>query len=87
VFISAKTGIGIDAFVDRIAKEFADRWTEVDLLVPYTEAGILSELYDAGAPVVRRDEADGIHATAHLPARLVGRVERWRVQPEQVEQS
>jgi len=80
VLIAAHTGECLDDLMDRIVHEFASRWEHVELIVPYADAGVLSELYEAGAPVQRSDEEDGIHASAHLPQRLVPRVERFRVE-------
>jgi GTP-binding protein HflX len=79
VLVSARDNENLDGLMDRIATEFHSRWERVELLVPYADAGILSELYDAGAPVERSDEEDGIHASAHLPTRLLSRVEKFRV--------
>lgn len=79
VLVSAREHLQLDVLMDVIADRFASRFESVELLVPYTEAGILAELYGAGAPVVRRDEEDGIHATAFLPQRMLGRVDRYRV--------
>jgi GTP-binding protein HflX len=79
VLVSARDDENLDGLMDRIASEFASRWEHVELLVPYADAGILSELYDAGAPVTRSDEEDGIHASAHLPVRLVSRVAKFRI--------
>jgi GTP-binding protein HflX len=79
VLVSAREQENLDGLMDRIATEFANRWEHVELLVPYANAGVLSELYEAGAPVVRSDEEDGIHASAHLPKRLVSRVAKFRV--------
>lgn len=81
VLISAHTGENLDGLTDRIAELFADRWVAVDLLVPYSEAGLISELYASGAPVTRRDDAAGIFASASLPTRLLARVEQYRVEP------
>ncbi|MCW2921969.1 MAG: GTP-binding protein HflX [Thermoleophilia bacterium] len=78
VLLSARDQVNLDGLMDRIATEFSSRWEHVELLVPYANAGILSELYDAGAPVVRSDEEDGIHASAHLPKRLVPKVAQFR---------
>ncbi|MEO6867236.1 MAG: GTPase HflX [Gaiellales bacterium] len=82
VLVSARDEINLDDLMDRIADEFSSRWERVSLLVPYSDAGVLNELYEAGAPVVRSDEEDGIHAQAHLPVRLVPRVEQYRVEDE-----
>ncbi len=79
VLVSARERLNLDGLMDRIATEFASRWEHVELLVPYASAGILSELYEAGAPVQRDDREDGIHATAHLPTRLLARIEQYRV--------
>jgi GTP-binding protein HflX len=79
VLVSARERVNLDGLMDRIAREFAARWEHVELLVPYASAGVLSELYEAGAPVQRDDREDGIHATAHLPKRLVPRIEQYRV--------
>ena len=82
VLVAARTKENLDGLMDRIADEFASRWEHVELVIPYVDAGILSELYEAGTPVVRSDQEDGIHASAQLPHRLVARVERFRVQGE-----
>jgi GTPase len=79
VLVSARQAENLDGLMDRIAQEFASRWERVELLVPYADAGVISERYDAGAPVERSDEEDGIHASAHLPKRLVARVAQYRV--------
>ena len=79
VLVSARERDNLDGLMDRIADEFASRWERVELLVPYANAGVLNELYEAGAPVERSDEEDGIHASAHLPKRLVSRIEAYRV--------
>jgi GTP-binding protein HflX len=81
VLVSARGGLHLDRLMERIAARFADRFQQVELLVPYADAGVLSELYGAGAPVTRRDSEDGIFATAYLPTRMVGRIERFRVAP------
>ena len=82
MLVAARTKENLDGLMDRIADEFASRWEHVELVIPYVDAGILSELYEAGTPVVRSDQEDGIHASAQLPHRLVARVERFRVQGE-----
>jgi GTP-binding protein HflX len=79
VLVSAWKQLHLDELMDRIAAEFASRWERVELVVPYADAGVLNELYEAGAPVQRTDEEDGIHASAHLPKRLVPKVSRYRV--------
>lgn len=77
--VSARENENMDGLVDRIAAEFASRWEPVELLLPYEHAGVISELYEAGAPVERDDREDGIYAKAYLPVRLLARVEKFRI--------
>ncbi|MCW2972065.1 MAG: GTP-binding protein HflX [Thermoleophilia bacterium] len=79
VIVAARTGDGLPALMERIAASFASQWTHVDLVIPYAEAGLLSELYEAGTPVERADMEDGIHASAHLPERLLKKVDKYRI--------
>lgn len=79
VAISAQSGQNCDLLKQRIAQHFSDRFIQVDLLVPYKDAGIISELYSAGAPLTRTDSEEGIHAQANIPRRLLSKVEKYRV--------
>ena len=68
--ISALTGEGLEELRARVADEFAGRFEEVRLLLPYKEGARLAELYTLGAPVEeRRDEPEGVFIRARLPRR------------------
>jgi GTPase len=68
--ISALTGEGLDELRARVAEEFAERFEEVRLLLPYDEGARLAELYRLGAPVdERRDLPEGVFVHARLPRR------------------
>ena len=78
--VSATTGEGLDALRDRIAMRFADRFEDVRLFVPHSEARALSALYALGAPIDERtDTADGVLIRAHLPHREVRRFAAYLV--------
>jgi GTP-binding protein HflX len=78
--VSATTGEGLDAFRERIAERFADRFDEVRLLVPYDEGRVLSDLYALGAPIDERTDTDeGVLIRARLPHRDVRRFARYLV--------
>jgi GTPase len=78
--VSAVTGEGLDALRERIAVRFADRFEEVRLFVPHTEARALSALYALGAPIEERtDTEDGVLIRAHLPHREVRRFAAYLV--------
>ena len=78
--VSAVTGEGLDALRERIATRFADRFEDVRLFVPHTEARALSALYALGAPIEERtDTEDGVLIRAHLPHREVRRFATYLV--------
>ncbi|MGI8632419.1 MAG: GTPase HflX, partial [Solirubrobacterales bacterium] len=53
VFVSAETGEGIEELLDRIHEIFAERLTELDLLVPYSDGAVLSELHELAGDLER----------------------------------
>jgi GTP-binding protein HflX len=68
--ISALTGVGLEELRARVAEQFAERFEDVRLLLPYDEGARLGELYAIGAPVEeRRDTPDGVFIRARLPRR------------------
>src|SRR4051794_16516089 len=79
VLVSAVTGEGLDALRDRIAAEFERTLRDVELLVPYSEGGTLSDLHDVAGDLSREDTADGVLVSARLPAVLAGRYDRYAV--------
>jgi GTPase len=80
VLISAHTGEGLPQLKRAIADHFADRFVDVQLLVPHDAGAELSALYRTGAPITsREDAADGVRVTARLPRELVGRFAGFRV--------
>jgi GTP-binding protein HflX len=65
---SALTREGLPELRAHIAERFSDRFELVELLVPYDEGTVLSELYALGAPIDERvDRADGVLVRARLP--------------------
>ena len=79
VLVSAVTGLGIDDMERAIGEHFAGQFEEIDLLLPFTDGGLMEELYSLGAPIVRTDTPDGIHIQAQLPAGLANRFARYRI--------
>jgi GTP-binding protein HflX len=68
--VSARTGEGLDALREELARRFEDRWERVRLLIPYDEGARLSELYALGTPVEeRQDTPQGVLVLARLPRR------------------
>jgi GTPase len=79
VLVSALTGEGLDELQERIALEFERTLRDVELLVPFSEGGTLSELHDIAGEVDRTDTADGVRVLARLPKVLAARFERYAV--------
>jgi GTP-binding protein HflX len=79
VGVSATTGEGIDELRDRIASAFESTLRGVELLVPYSEGGTLSELHQLAGDLEREDRADGVLVRARIPAALAHRFTEFAV--------
>ena len=78
--VSARTGAGLDDLRARIAELFADRFEQVQLLVPYSEGSVLADLYALGAPIDERtDGPDGVLVRARLPRSELRRYAKYLV--------
>jgi len=82
VLLSAATGEGLPALIDRIEAEFARRLSEVELLVPYREGGRLAELHELAGDLEREDTADGVRVLARLPPGIAARFEPYVLSPK-----
>jgi GTP-binding protein HflX len=79
VLVSAVTGEGLDALGERISAEFERTLRPVELLVPFSEGGTLSELHDVAGDLERRDTDAGVRVSARLPAVVAERFDRYAV--------
>jgi GTP-binding protein HflX len=77
--VSAITGEGLDELQERIADEFERTLRDVELLVPFSEGGTLSELHDVAGDLERTDTPDGVHIQARLPGVVADRFDRYAV--------
>ncbi len=77
--VSAITGEGLDALQERIADEFERTLRDVELLVPFSEGGTLSELHDVAGDLERTDTPDGVLIQARLPSVVAERFDRYAV--------
>ena len=67
ILVSAQSGEGVAALTERIETEFARRFAEVELLLPYGEGGRLAELHELAGDLEREDTPDGVRVLARLP--------------------
>jgi GTP-binding protein HflX len=79
VLVSAQTGEGLDELRERITQEFEKTLKDVELLVPFSEGGLLSELHDVAGEMERTDTPDGVLVTARLPQVVAERYDRYAV--------
>lgn len=82
VFVSARTGEGVQALLDRIAEMIPVAEVEVELVVPYRRGDIVSLLHDAGGVLSESHEADGTHVRARVHRDQLGLVAPFRVDGE-----
>jgi len=79
VLVSALTREGLDALGERIAAEFERTLRDVELLVPFSEGGTLSELHDLTGDIERTDTPEGVRVSVRLPAVVAERFGRYAV--------
>jgi GTP-binding protein HflX len=79
VLVSAVTGEGLDELRERIVAEFERTLQDIELLVPFSEGGLLSELHDVAGEMAREDTPDGVRVSARLPAVVAERYDRYSV--------
>ena len=78
VALSARTGEGVDALLDRIEVALSPGVERVRLRIPYRDGTALAHCYERGRVLARSDNADGIHLEVELPPRLLAFVEPYR---------
>jgi GTP-binding protein HflX len=78
VALSARTGEGVEALLDRIELALSPGVERVRLRIPYRDGTALAHCYERGRVLARSDDADGIHLEVELPPRLLAFVEAYR---------
>ena len=79
VALSARTGEGVEALLDRIEGALRPGVERVTLIIPYRDGTALARCYERGRVLARSDDADGIHLDVELSPRLLAGVEAYRV--------
>ncbi len=77
VLVSAFTGEGLAALIERIEVEFARSLQEVELLIPFDEGGRLAELHEIAGDLLREETPEGVRVAARLPASVAARYGRY----------
>jgi GTP-binding protein HflX len=79
VQVSAATGEGLEELRAAIEARFLASLRAIELLVPYSEGGALSDLHDLAGELEREDTAEGVRVRARVPAGAASRFERFAV--------
>ena len=79
VLISAKEGRGLDVLLSEIAKALPETARRMKLLVPFSEAGLLSKIRAEGNIFSEEYTADGIAVDALVDVKLIRSAEKYRV--------
>jgi GTP-binding protein HflX len=78
VAVSARTGEGMDALIDRIERALRPGVARVTLRIPYRDGTAIAQCYERGRVLSRSDDVDGILLEVELPPRLLGPLEPYR---------
>ncbi len=76
MLVSALTGEGLDELGERIVGRLRALAVDVDLLVPFSEGGVLSELHELAGDLEREDTPEGVRVAIRLPRPVAARFER-----------
>lgn len=77
VAISAVTGQGIDLLFQMIDDFLSRHMADVDLLLPYTDSGLLPKLYESGIVHSVDYREDGVSVKASLSPEMAGRFKNY----------
>ena len=79
VYISARTGDGIDRLLSALLRLARDGKKKVTLRLPYSESGVLNAIYAAGTVEEVVYEGDGIAVTCVLDGHALGKYAKYIV--------
>lgn len=79
VFVSARTGEGVEELQARIAEMLPVREIEVELVIPYQRGDLVSMLHDQGGVLREVHDTDGTHIRARVHPDQMGLFDPYRV--------
>jgi GTP-binding protein HflX len=79
IFVSARTGAGIDELRREIAARLPDPAVTLEVLVPFTEGALVSRVHAEGTVLEEDHGADGTRLLAKVPPDLAGLLTDYRV--------
>ncbi len=79
-YISATNGIGLDTLKEIIADNIPIKRNRVELLIPYTQGQIVSQIYQQGQVINEEYRDDGIYMYVELDAPSYGRFFKYKME-------
>lgn len=67
IFVSARTGQGLDGLVDRCLELIADAFNSLELLIPHSRYDLIARLHEVGHVQHEEQEDDGVRLHARIP--------------------
>jgi len=67
IFISARTGQGMDALVDRCLELIADTFNSFELFIPHSRYDLIARLHEVGHVQHEEQEDEGVRLHARIP--------------------
>ena len=62
---------------ERVVQEFEKTLKDVELLVPFSEGALLSEIHEVAGEMEREDTPEGVKVTARIPKVVAERYARY----------
>jgi GTP-binding protein HflX len=85
VLVSARTGAGLQALISEITQELESFAMELELKIPYANAGVLSRLHEQGRILHEVYETDGVKVSVSIPRAAARPLRRYLIQNEKEE--
>ncbi len=81
VFVSARTGAGLDILRERLAEEALPRLESVELLVPHRNYELIALLHRTSSVLGEKHTSEGVRIRAEVPAGVRADLENFIVSP------
>lgn len=79
VFVSARTGEGVEELLARIAAMLPINEVEIELVIPYHRGDLVSQLHHSGGVLREHHDTDGTHLRARVHPDKLGHFAEFRV--------
>lgn len=75
--ISAKTGMGLEKLLEKIALNLPETHRHLHLLIPYDKSGLIGEIRQSGKVYAEEYREDGTYVDANVDLKLCHRVQEY----------